>query len=209
LATADSSSKNLSKKDIDERDPREIERRNLLSTYKTFGCESSEPTYRYSLVEGAKDGYLILPLAVDCRTEITTQLLSDKGYAVQVQNDEGDEEEVIYKQKDFERHFFSEQTNSEFIKAFLDNALKDPITNEIGKTIIFCVSRKHAAKITAILNEYAMRMFPGKYNSDFAIQITSDIPGAQNMTVNFANNNLSGHTKYKGLRNRRDDDYWI
>jgi len=188
--------KNLSKKDIDERNPREIERRNLLSTYKTFGCESNEPTFRYSLVEGAKDGYLILPLAIDCRTEITTQLLSDKGYAVQVQNDEGDEEEVIYKQKDFERHFFSAQTNNEFAKAFLDNALRDPISNEIGKTIIFCVSRKHAAKITAILNEYAMKMFSGKYNSDFAVQITSDIMDAQKMTINFANNNLNGHTKF-------------
>jgi len=188
--------KNLSRKDINERDPREIERRNLLSTYKTFGCENSEPTYRYSLVDGAKDGYLILPSAVDCRTEITTQLLSDKGYAIQVQNDEGDEEEVIYKQKDFERHFFSEQTNNEFVKAFLDNALRDPIANEIGKTIIFCVSRKHATKITAILNDYAMKMFPGKYNSDFAVQITSDIPGAQIMTTNFANNNLNGHTKF-------------
>jgi type I restriction enzyme, R subunit len=188
--------KNLSKKDINERDPREIERRNLLSTYRTFGCERSEPTYRYSLIDGAKDGYLILPSATDCRTEITTQLLSDEGYAVQVQNDEGDEEEVIYKQKDFERHFFSEQTNNEFVKAFLDNALRDPITNEIGKTIIFCVSRKHAAKIIAILNNYAMKMFPGKYNSDFAVQITSDIPGAQTMTTNFANNNLNGHTKF-------------
>ena len=188
--------KNLSKKDINERDPREIERRNLLSTYKTFGCESGNPTYRYSFVDGAKDGYLILPSAIDCRTEITTQLLSDKGYAVQAQNDEGDEEEVIYKQKDFERHFFSERTNNEFVKAFLDNALRDPITNEIGKAIIFCVSRKHAAKITAILNEYAMKMFPGKYNSDFAIQITSDIPNAQRMTINFANNNLSGYTKF-------------
>jgi len=188
--------KNFSKKDIDERDPREIERRNLLSTYKTFGCESNEPTYRYSLADGVKDGYLISPLAIDCRTEITTQLLSDEGYAVQVQNDEGDEEEVIYKQKDFERHFFSEKTNSEFIKTFLDNALRDSISNEIGKTIIFCVSRRHAAKITAILNEYAMKMFPGKYNSDFAVQITSDIPGAQKMTINFANNNLNGYTKF-------------
>jgi len=196
--------KNLSKKDIDERDPRELERRNLLSTYKTFGCESNEPTYRYSLVDGAKDGYLILPLAIDCRTEITTQLLSDEGYAVQVQNDEGDEEEVIYKQKDFERQFFSEQTNNEFVKAFMDNALRDPITNEIGKTIIFCVSRRHATKITAILNEYAMKMFPGKYNSDFAVQITSDIPDAQKMTINFANNNLSGHTKFlEGYRSSK------
>jgi len=188
--------KNISEKDLNERDPREIERRNLLSTYKTFGCESNEPTYRYSLVDGAKDGYLILPLAVDCRTEITTQLLSEEGYAVQVQNEEGDEEEVIYRQKDFERHFFSEQTNHEFVKAFMDNALRDPITNEIGKTIIFCVSRRHATKITSILNEYAMKMFPGKYNSDFAVQITSDIPDAQKMTINFANNNLKGVTKF-------------
>jgi len=188
--------KNLSKKDIDDRDPREIERRNLLSTYKTFGCESGNPTYRYSLIDSAKDGYLILPSAIDCRTEITTQLLSDKGYAVQVQNDEGDEEEVIYRQKDFERHFFSAQTNNEFVKAFLDNASRDPISNDIGKAIIFCVSRKHATKITAILNEYAMKMFPGKYNSDFAVQITSDISDAQKMTINFANNNLNGHTKF-------------
>jgi len=188
--------KNLSQKDINERDPREMERRNLLSTYKTFGCDSNEPTYRYSLEDGAKDGYLILPLAIDCRTEITTQLLSDEGYAVQVQTEEGEEEEVIYNQSDFERHFFSEQTNFEFAKAFMDNAQRDPITNEVGKTIIFCVSRKHASKITQILNEFAMKMFPDKYNSDFAVQITSDIPGAQTMTINFANNKLNGHTKF-------------
>jgi len=188
--------KNLSQKDIDERDPREMERRNLLSTYKTFGCDSNEPTFRYTLVDGVRDGFLVLPKAIDCRTEITTQLLSDEGYAVQVQTEEGEEEEVVYNQSDFERRFFSEQTNFEFVKAFMENAQRDPITNEIGKTIIFCVSRKHASKITQILNEFAMKMFPGKYNSDFAVQITSDIPGAQTMTVNFANNKLNGHTRF-------------
>ncbi len=30
------------------RDPREAERRLLLDTYRTFGCENSQPTYRYS-----------------------------------------------------------------------------------------------------------------------------------------------------------------
>ena len=128
-----------------------MERRNLLSTYKTFGCDSNEPTFRYTLVDGARDGFLVLPTAIDCRTEITTQLLSDEGYAVQVQTEEGEEEEVIYNQSDFERRFFSEQTNFEFAKAFMDNAQRDPITNEIGKTIVFCVSRKHASKITQIL----------------------------------------------------------
>ena len=188
--------KNLFQKDIDERDPREMERRNLLSTYKTFGCDGNEPTFRYTFVDGARDGFLVLPTAIDCRTEITTQLLSDEGYAVQVQTEEGEEEEVIYNQSDFERRFFSEQTNFEFAKAFMDNAQRDPITKEIGKTIIFCVSRKHAAKITQILNEFAMKMFPDKYNSDFAVQITSDIPDAQKMTINFANNKLNGHTKF-------------
>ena len=37
-------------------DLRELERRILLSTYKTFGCESGEPTFRYSLIDGVTDG---------------------------------------------------------------------------------------------------------------------------------------------------------
>jgi hypothetical protein len=57
-----------------------MERRHLLDTYKTFGCDSAEPTFRYSLLDGVRDGFLINPVVVDARTDITTQLLSDKGY---------------------------------------------------------------------------------------------------------------------------------
>ena len=39
-------------------------------------------------------------------------------------------------------------------------------------------------------------MYPGKYNSDFAVQVTSNIPNAQQFTINFSNNNLNGHTKF-------------
>ena len=53
--------KNLDEKELAETDPRDYERRVLLSTYKTFGCESGIPTYRYTLEEGIKDGYLIRP----------------------------------------------------------------------------------------------------------------------------------------------------
>ena len=42
-------------------DPRETERRLLLDTYRTFGCESGQPTFRYSLLDGVKDGFLINP----------------------------------------------------------------------------------------------------------------------------------------------------
>jgi type I restriction enzyme R subunit len=56
------------------RDPREAKRRLLLDTYRTFGCESGEPTYRYSLLDGVRDGFLINPLVVDARTDVTPRL---------------------------------------------------------------------------------------------------------------------------------------
>ena len=44
----------------------------LLDTYKTFGCESGQPTFRYSLLDGVKDGYLVNPTVVDARRQVTT-----------------------------------------------------------------------------------------------------------------------------------------
>lgn len=188
--------KHIDTGELGENDPRELERRLLLDTYKTFGCENGVPTYRYSLVDGVKEGFLVNPIVVDARTEITTQLLSDQGYIITVPADEGKETEETYKQTDFEKKFYSENTNRVFCKTFLENALRDPITGEIGKTIIFAVSQNHAAKLVQVLNEYAHQMFPGKYNSDFAIQVTSVIPNAQQFTINFSNNNLSGSANF-------------
>lgn len=177
---------------ISHKDPRELERRILLDTYRTFGCETGQPTYRYSLLDGVKEGFLINPVVVDARTEITTQLLSDDGYAIMLPVDNGEDEEAIYKQRDFERKFYSETTNKIFCKTFLENALPDPVSGELGKTIVFTVSQNHAAKITQILNEMADKLYPGKYNSDFAVQVTSFVSGAQQFTINFVNNNLNG-----------------
>jgi type I restriction enzyme, R subunit len=39
-------------------------------------------------------------------------------------------------------------------------------------------------------------MFPGKYHSDFAVQVTSQIPDAQQFTINFSNNNLLGSANF-------------
>lgn len=183
-------------KKASEGEQREYERRLMLDTYRTFGCESGEPTFRYSLIDGVADKHLVNPIVVDARTSVTAQLLSDEGYSAIDINDEGDEAEEIFKGRDFERRFFSDATNSIFCETFMANALRDPITNEIGKTIIFAVSQNHAAKITQILNEIAHKMFPGKYNSDFAMQVTSLISEAKNMTIDFRNNKLCGRSRF-------------
>ena len=114
------------------RDPREAERRILMDTYRTFGCESGQPTFRYSLLDGVKDGYLINPTVVDARTDVTAQLLADEGFVATFIDDTGDEREETYKQREFERRFFSEATNQVFCKTFLENALRDPVSGKSG-----------------------------------------------------------------------------
>jgi type I restriction enzyme R subunit len=183
---------------ISTRDPREWERRQLLDTYKTFGCEGGTPTFRYSLVDGVREDYLLNPLVVDARTEITTELLSEEGYSVMFENEDGELEEQTFFGKDFEKKFFSDETNRVFCETFMKHALRDPLSGEIGKTIIFCVRKDHAMRITQALNELAHILFLGKYNSDFSVQVTSppEVQDAQQMAVSFANNNLNGHTRF-------------
>ena len=188
--------KNVNIDKLKTQDPKSLERRILLDTYKTFGCESGEPTFRYSLIDGVKGGYLINPLIVDARTEVTTDLLSEKGYAVTSINEYGDEVTESMYQRDFEKKFFSDQTNAVFCKTFLENALRDPISGEIGKSLVFGVSQNHCAKLVQILNEMADKAFPGKYNSDFAVQVTSNVMDAQQATVYFANDKLNGRSRF-------------
>ncbi len=178
------------------RDPREFERRLLLDTYRTFGCDDGQPTFRYSLLDGVKEGFLINPTVVDARSEITTELLSESGFVVEFKDEQGEDQKEAFKQREFEKRFFSPATNQLFCKAFLEHALRDPISGEVGKSIVFAVSQNHAARLAQIFNEMADRMFPGKYHSDFAVQVTSQVTDAQQMTLNFTNNNLLGSANF-------------
>ncbi len=143
-----------------------------------------------------RDGFLVNPTVVDARTDITTALLSADGFVVEFRDEEGDDQRETFKQREFEKRFFADATNQLLCKTFLENALRDPISGEIGKSIVFAVSQNHAAKLAQILNQMADRMFPGKYQSDFAVQVTSQIPDAQQFTINFTNNNLLGSANF-------------
>jgi len=173
----------------------ELEKRVLLDTYRVFGCEPSVPTFRYGLLDGVKDGFLVNPTVIDCRTDKTTQLLSDQGLVFTATDDEGNETSDTFGKRDFERNYFSPETNQSFVATFLDHALLDPITQELGKSLVFCVSQSHAAKITNLLNIEAARRWPGRYRSDLARQVTSSVIDHQTMTVHFAENHLGGKTR--------------
>jgi len=181
---------------------REYERRVLLDTYKTFGCEPGNPTFSYDLITGSRECYLIQPTLVDARTEITTELLSEKGYAVHTTTEQGENIDEVFNERHYERKFINEETNIAMCKAFIDNGLFDPVAEKygvslFGKSIAFCVSQKHAARIANILNKLAYEKWPEQYGeSDFAMQVTSQVQNAQQMTINFSNNMLGGKTKH-------------
>ncbi len=53
--------KKIDESRLGQNDPRELERRILLDTYRTFGCDDGQPTFRYSLTDGVSDGFLVNP----------------------------------------------------------------------------------------------------------------------------------------------------
>ncbi len=170
----------------------------MIDTYKTFGCEPGNPTFSYDLEKGADEGFLIKPTLVDARTEITTKLLSEEGYAVHTLTESGETIDETFNERHYERKIFNEETNIAMCKALIDNGLYDPVATALGiplfgKTIIFAVSQKHAVRLTNILNKIAFEKWPEQYNeSNFAMQVSSQVQNAQQMTINFANNRLGG-----------------
>ena len=113
-------------------------------------------------------------------------------------SDDGQQEQSFVS-KDFEKKFFSKATNELFCATFIKNGMLDPVTGEFGKGLVFAVSQNHAAKLTQILNEQDDKLWPGKYQSDFAVQVTSNVPDAQQYTINFTNNNLLGSANFNEL----------
>ena len=181
--------------------PREQDARKLRDTYHIFGCADGTPTFRYDLEQGAAENNLIMPRTIDVRTDVTTEMFSEKGFYFIADDDNDDEndnaktEKGPYWKSDFEQMFFSDATNRVICRAIIENAMCDPLSGDVGKSIVYCVSQRHAEKITAILNELAAQQFPGVYQSDFAQQVTSNVKDAQDRARRFANNTLGGRTR--------------
>jgi type I restriction enzyme R subunit len=164
------------------------EARTLRDTYYAFGLTPGEPTFEYTMEQADADGYLVMPHALDVRTDVTTQLMSEEGFQLTLEDYEsGEDISLAFHEKDYGRTFLSPDTNREFAERYIEHALREPETDIIGKGIIYCVSRAQAAQFTNELNKAAETRWPGKYRSDFAVQITHDVDRATQMGRAFAN----------------------
>ena len=92
---------------------------------------------------------------------------------------DGNDVEETFKQKKILKRIFFKNTICYFCENFLKHKImRDPYTNEVGKTSLY-VSQNHATKVTQILNQYADKLFPNQYTSDFAVQVTFLIENSQ------------------------------
>ena len=196
------------------------EARTLRDTYFAFGMTPGEPTFEYTLQQAAADGFLVMPHALDVRTDVTTQLMSEEGFQVTVEDYEsGEDIDLEFHEGQYGRTFLSPDTNREFAERYIEHALREPGTDIIGKGIIYCVSRAQAAQLTNQLNRAAEVEWPERYRSDFAVQITHDVDRATEMGRAFGHqNSLNGvgpdgpglqNQQNTRVRNRGHDDDWI
>lgn len=170
--------KNIDIEKLSQDDPRALDRRVQRDTYRYFGCEDGVPTYRYTIQDGSKDGFLIEPVYRKANTSLTYQALSGEG--ITKLDDVELEEGTSLKIRDLERKVYFPKRNEAMMREFLDYADHAP-NGEIGKSLVFAVSQNHATALAKILNQLTP-----EYNGRFAEVITSRVHGAHDIAKAFA-----------------------
>ncbi len=173
-ATPNDFLKNIDVEKLRDDDPLKLEYRYARDTYKHFGCDISTPTFRYTIQDGVKDGYLVAPRIARMVSIITKEAASEVGWQVEI-----DGENYTYKISQIEKRVMVPRRNELICQQFLQNALKTP-NGAIGKSIIFAVSQNHAVAIARELN----RLTP-EHNGKFAEVITSRVTGASDLAKQF------------------------
>lgn len=138
------------------------EREYLLvrNTYDFFSCwnhaaERGEPTFRYGLEDGIREGFLADYEIYLARTRITLEGISWQG--------------EDYTPEDLERVVTAEDRNFLMVQEFREME-EQRGGDRPRKTIVFCISKRHAAQVCRFLNEVY-----SEYQGNYAEEIHTDV----------------------------------
>lgn len=177
--------KNIDIEQLSENNPKALEYRMMRDTYKHFGCEPGEPTYRYSIQDAVNapdpGPYLVAPKIYKLYSLITRESSSEEGWSVDI-----DGEDYTFAISQLEKKVNVPDRNRLICEEFLKYALKTP-DGSMGKTIVFAVSQDHAVALVKELNALVPEA-----NGRFAEVITSRVKGASDLAKAF----------------RKDENYW-
>lgn len=170
--------KNIDLAHLSENNPKALEYRMMRDTYRHFGCEAGEPTYRYTIQDATNatepGPYLVAPKIYKLYSLITRESVSDEGW-----NAEIDGEDYTFTISQLEKKVNVPERNRLICQEFMKYADKSP-DGSIGKSIFFAVSQDHAAALAKVLNT----LVPDS-NGKFAEVITSRVKNASDKAKTF------------------------
>jgi len=149
------------------------------NTFELFECEEGVPTYAYSYEEAVNNipPYLSNFQVMKIKTKFQDEGISKRTISLDDQKRlilEGKEiAEINYEGTELEKTISNRGTNALIVKTFMEECIKDPNGVLPGKTIFFCVGKRHAREIEHIFDN----LYP-EYKGDLAKVIVSDDPRA-------------------------------
>jgi len=142
------------------------------NTFHFYQCKDNEPDFSYSIIKAFEEEYLV---PYKFATGITVLLAEG-----------ADVDEEHYDPFEFERKWTNEDTNRKMIEEFdrlaWENYLELAPGQKIGpgKTIVFAITKRHAARLAQYLNE----LYP-EHKGRYAEVITSDVADADDLIRKF------------------------
>ena len=168
-------------------------------TYKLFGCEDNDPTSHFSFEEAVNS---TPPYLVPFRVLAVRSAFREKGIKytqmnaeqkAQVEEQEELPQTIDYDAEELDKWVFNKPTSKHMWKSLMDDGIREGTGTHVGKTIVFCRSKKHADHLAKVFYE----MYP-QFGPSFCRVIVSGEPYVENLIDNFKSNDPA-----------RTDPIWI
>ncbi len=153
-----------------------------MNTYKTFGCETEDPTYYYGYDEAVQEKFLVPYKALIARTKFQIQWIKwfelPKEVLEQLKKEGKDPEEYNFEWSEIGKRIDNKDTNRAVIKEFMEQSykLEDGLP---WKTIIFAMNQWHDQHLQETFEE----LYPNLHN--FSVVITSSVEKSDELLRDF------------------------
>ncbi|WP_198419515.1 DEAD/DEAH box helicase family protein [Geomonas oryzae] len=154
------------------------------NTFRLFNCEEQDPTAYYPLERGIEEGYLV---PYEVFTHTTNFLRTGVKYAQltdeqkqQLEEDGEDPETFNYESTGVDKQIFNKETNRAILRNLMENGIREPSGQHVGKSIIFARSHQHAVLLSQLFDE----MYP-QYGGNFCQVIDNYDPRAEQLIDDF------------------------
>ncbi|MDJ0275190.1 DEAD/DEAH box helicase family protein [Sphingomonas sp. 2R-10] len=153
------------------------------NTFEMFGCENGRPTFSYPLDEAIAARWLVPYEVWEASTRFSREGLREDIFTAeqvrQLEEQGVDVQSLDYSSDELDRAVFNKDTNRQVLRTLAENGIRDANGAQLGKTIVFARSQRHAE----LLLRLWLEMYP--QFGDAARVITSSVERADELLERF------------------------